>query len=70
MDPGGTRDAPTVDEDGRRRGRIDGVVTARLNPHVDHRGSLYEIVDFDHPFWEEAVTHSGEIPFDWSRPDG
>jgi dTDP-4-dehydrorhamnose 3,5-epimerase len=58
VDPGGTLDAPTVDEDGRKRGRIDGVVSARLNPHVDHRGSLYEIVNFDHPFWEEAVVYA------------
>ena len=58
VDPGGTREAPTVDGDGRKRRRIDGVVSARLNPHVDHRGSLFEIVNFDHPFWEEPVVYA------------
>jgi dTDP-4-dehydrorhamnose 3,5-epimerase-like enzyme len=35
--PSGTRDQPPA-------GRIEGVQSARLEPHVDHRGSLFEIV--------------------------
>jgi hypothetical protein len=49
VEPGGTPDEPTVDAEGRRRGGIDGVATEQLSRHVDHRGSLFEIVNFDHP---------------------
>jgi hypothetical protein len=41
------------DEPGRA---IDGVAFARLSPHVDHRGSLTEVVNFGHPFWTEDVV--------------
>lgn len=37
---------------------IDGVAAARLDPHVDHRGSLFELVNFDHPFWQEEVGYA------------
>ena len=33
----------------------------RLEPHVDHRGSLFEIVNFDHPFWQEPVVYAYAI---------
>ncbi|MDQ2910692.1 MAG: hypothetical protein M3R39_06720 [Actinomycetota bacterium] len=56
--PPGTPDSPSVDADGRPRGRLEGVVAARLNPHVDHRGSLFELVNFDHPFWQEEVVYA------------
>ena len=49
--PSGVRDQPTA-------GRIEGVRSARLEPHVDHRGSLFELVNFDHPFWQEPVVHA------------
>jgi dTDP-4-dehydrorhamnose 3,5-epimerase len=56
--PLGTRDAPTVDGDGRRRGGIEGVESVRLEPHLDHRGSLFEIINFDHGFWREPVVYA------------
>jgi dTDP-4-dehydrorhamnose 3,5-epimerase len=31
---------------------------ARSLSHVDHRGSLTEVVDFDDPSWEEPVVYS------------
>ena len=49
--PSGVRDQPAA-------GRIEGVQAVRLEPHVDHRGSLFEIVNFDHPFWQEPVVHA------------
>ena len=48
--PGARRDEP-----GRA---IDGVVFARLSPHVDNRGSLTEVVNFGHPFWTEDVVYA------------
>jgi dTDP-4-dehydrorhamnose 3,5-epimerase len=55
--PEGDAEQPTVGADGSRLGGIDGVVAARLSPHVDHRGSLFEIANFDHPFWQEPVVY-------------
>ena len=52
--PSGVRDQPAA-------GRIEGVQAARLEPHVDHRGSLFEIVNFDHPFWQDPVVHAYAI---------
>jgi len=49
--PGGLRDSTPLR-------RIDGVVFAPAAPHVDHRGSLTEIVNFDHPFWAEPVVYA------------
>jgi dTDP-4-dehydrorhamnose 3,5-epimerase len=37
---------------------IDGVLVERLTPKVDHRGSLTEVIDFDHPFWQEPIVWS------------
>ena len=61
VEPPGTRDVPTVGADGLDLGRIDGVVLARLAPHVDHRGSLVEMVNFDHPFWADEVVYAYAI---------
>jgi len=49
--PSGTRDQPPA-------GQIEGVRAARLEAHVDHRGSLFEIVNFDQPFWDEPVVYA------------
>jgi dTDP-4-dehydrorhamnose 3,5-epimerase len=56
--PGGVRDDPTVDRDGRRRPGLEGVVCAPAVVHADHRGSLMEAVNFDDPFWEEPVVYA------------
>jgi dTDP-4-dehydrorhamnose 3,5-epimerase len=34
------------------------VLAAPAVVHADHRGSLMEVVNFDHPFWEEPVVHA------------
>jgi dTDP-4-dehydrorhamnose 3,5-epimerase len=57
--PPGTRDQPPGP-------RIDGVRSAALERHVDHRGSLFEIVNFEHPFWQEPVVYAYGITI---RPD-
>ena len=36
---------------------IRDVVLERLPRHVDHRGSLIELINFDHPFWHEPIVH-------------
>ena len=54
VDPSGTRDRPAGEV-------IEGVQAARLEPHVDHRGSLFEIVNFEHPFWQEPVVYAYAI---------
>ncbi len=56
--PAGERDAPTVDSDGRTIARIEGVLHAPIVVHADHRGSLAELINFDHPFWEEPVVYA------------
>lgn len=60
--PHAPRDAPTVYA-GRERGEpaIEGVEHVRLSPHVDHRGSLTEVVNVTHPFWQEPVVHAYRI---------
>jgi dTDP-4-dehydrorhamnose 3,5-epimerase len=40
------------------QGRIEGVELFRVTPYVDHRGSLTEVVNFDHPFWREEVVYA------------
>jgi dTDP-4-dehydrorhamnose 3,5-epimerase len=59
--PVGEQDAPTIEDDGQRRAVIDGVVHAPMIVHADHRGSLAEVVNFDHPFWEEPISYSYAI---------
>jgi dTDP-4-dehydrorhamnose 3,5-epimerase len=56
--PEGTRDVPTVGAEGRRRTELDGVVVAAGVVHADHRGTLMETINFDHPFWEEPVVYA------------
>jgi dTDP-4-dehydrorhamnose 3,5-epimerase len=57
--PSGTRDVPTVTSAGEpRTTHIEGVKLARLAPLVDHRGSLVEVINFDHPFWDEPVVYA------------
>jgi dTDP-4-dehydrorhamnose 3,5-epimerase len=60
VDPPGARDRPTVDPATRERlaSGIEGVRLYRLSPHVDHRGSLTEVVNFDLPFWDEPVVYA------------
>jgi len=64
--PSGTRDQPPAEQ-------IEGVRAARLEPHVDHRGSLFEIVNFVQPLWEEPVVYAYGItirPARIARTDG
>jgi dTDP-4-dehydrorhamnose 3,5-epimerase len=56
--PSGVRDAPTIEAGGRRRRQLEGVVHAPAVVQADHRGTLMEMVDFDHPFWEEPVLYA------------
>jgi dTDP-4-dehydrorhamnose 3,5-epimerase len=56
--PSGLRDVPTVEAGGRRRSQLEGVVAERAVVQADHRGTLMEAVNFDHPFWEEPVVHA------------
>jgi dTDP-4-dehydrorhamnose 3,5-epimerase len=57
--PPAERDAPTVDADGRKLDAgIEGVRYVRATTHVDHRGSLTEVVNFDNDFWDEPVVYS------------
>ncbi|HEX5526642.1 MAG TPA: hypothetical protein VFX44_05525 [Solirubrobacterales bacterium] len=62
VSPEGVRDTPPVDADGRPSGQIEGVVHTRAVVHGDHRGSLMETVNFDHPFWEEPAVYAYTIP--------
>ncbi|MGI8631462.1 MAG: dTDP-4-dehydrorhamnose 3,5-epimerase family protein [Solirubrobacterales bacterium] len=62
VEPGGERDEPSRDSGGRPIGTlIEGVACERLTPHVDHRGSLVEAINFDHPFWQEPVVYAYRI---------
>jgi dTDP-4-dehydrorhamnose 3,5-epimerase len=56
--PPGTKDRPTVDEQGKPRGEIEGVVQAPTVVHGDHRGWLSEIVNPDHSFWQEPIVYA------------
>lgn len=56
--PEGIRDRPHLNPDGRLTELVvDGVMLHRPRRHVDHRGSLFETVNFSHPFWFEPVIH-------------
>lgn len=57
------QDRPTVDDEGRLLSTgIEGVELIRLGPrHVDHRGSLMEVVDTRHPFWSEPIVYAYHI---------
>jgi dTDP-4-dehydrorhamnose 3,5-epimerase len=57
--PDAPADAPTVDAAGHRLStEIEGVVYSPAISHVDHRGSLTEVVNFDDGFWDEPIVHS------------
>ncbi len=58
VEPAAPRDAPDRTPDGAPLApAIDGVRIHRPPRHVDHRGSLFEAVNFQHPFWDEPVVH-------------
>jgi dTDP-4-dehydrorhamnose 3,5-epimerase len=57
--PKAPQDSPHRLADGRLRDTgIDGVLVERPVRHVDHRGSLFEVVSHGHPFWTEPIVHS------------
>jgi dTDP-4-dehydrorhamnose 3,5-epimerase len=56
--PAGARDAATVGAEGRRHAQLEGVVLATAVVHADHRGTLMETVNTEHPFWHEPVVHA------------
>lgn len=57
--PAAEPDAPSVGAAGNRIGwELEGVAYERLAPHVDHRGSLTEVLDFSRPFWDEPVVYA------------
>ena len=58
VSPPAARDRAMVLPDGRRIDvGIEGVVVERLPRHVDHRGSLIELLNFEMPFWYEPIVH-------------
>ena len=56
--PCGVRDAASVAAGGQRRPQLEGVVAVPAVVQADHRGTLMEAVNFDHPFWEEPVVYA------------
>lgn len=71
VEPEVPQDAPTVDAEGRRRSTgIEGVVYSRLISHVDHRGSLTEVLNPDDPFWDEPVVYSYCVTIEPGRIKG
>src|SRR5215210_8013541 len=62
IEPAGGQEPATVDRRGTRLTTgIEGVVYSRAVSHVDHRGSLTEIVNFSDPFWDEPIVYSYSI---------
>jgi dTDP-4-dehydrorhamnose 3,5-epimerase len=56
--PEAPKDEPSRAPDGRLlRSGIEGVVIERPPRHIDHRGSLFEVVSCGHPFWSEPIVH-------------
>jgi dTDP-4-dehydrorhamnose 3,5-epimerase len=69
--PDATADEPTVDTAGRLLDTgIEGVVYGRAVSNVDHRGSLTEVVNFDHGFWDEPIVYSYVITVSPGRIKG
>ena len=59
VEPPAPRDEVTVDTTGRRVDQgIEGVMVQQLNWHVDQRGALAEVVNFNFPFWTEPVVYA------------
>lgn len=57
--PEAPQDEQTVDSQGRPVAPgIEGVVVVQRRWHADHRGRLAEVVDAEHPFWEDPVVYS------------
>ncbi len=65
-------DEPSVDDAGRRRKvGIDGVRLHMLGPlQADHRGSLLEVLDMRHPFWDEPIVYAYRISIRPARIKG
>ena len=61
--PTAAADRPTVDVAGRRlEAGIDGVRLHMLGPlQADHRGSLLEVLDTRHDFWQEPVVYAYRV---------
>jgi dTDP-4-dehydrorhamnose 3,5-epimerase len=58
IEPEVSADRPTTSRDGRRLDLdIEGVRFERLQRLVDHRGSLIEAANAEHPFWDEPIVH-------------
>lgn len=53
-------DRPTVDAEGRRRETgLDGVVLHMLGPlHADHRGTMLQVIDARHAFWQAPIVYA------------
>lgn len=58
--PEAARDRPTIGTEGQRIDvTIAGVEVRRLGPiHVDHRGSLLEVIDTRDPFWRDPIVYA------------
>jgi dTDP-4-dehydrorhamnose 3,5-epimerase len=58
--PQATRDRPTVGAAGERIDiTIAGVEVRRLGPiHLDHRGSLVEVIDTQDSFWRDPIVYA------------
>jgi dTDP-4-dehydrorhamnose 3,5-epimerase len=62
VSPPAPRDRPSMGPDARPVDiGIHGVVLERMTRHVDHRGSLIELINFDHPFWFEPIVHCEHV---------
>lgn len=67
----GRHDVQTVDGSGRRiHGVIDGVEVKPIRPHVDQRGSLVELINFEDPFWREPIVYSYSLTIKPGRIKG
>lgn len=52
----------TVGRNGAELGPpIDGVELVRLTSHVDHRGSLTQLIDARLPFWSDPIVYGYEV---------
>ena len=51
-------------------GTIDGVDLQLTRPHIDPRGSLIEVINFDDPFWHEPIVYSYSITVNAGRIKG
>ena len=71
VEPGGARDAATVDVAGQRLDTgIEGVVLRRLVVQADQRGTLAEVVNFDRDFWVEPILYAYHVTIRPGRVKG